>query len=185
MNFKSWWTSRIPQFQEIIPVYAVIVSLVYGWTLLHFFWKLPSWLYFLTVNEILYLLAYALFVNFLESTVVVFFILALCLILPVSFLRQKFTARGSALVLSLLFWIGYFDVMSSMPAYVSPYIAAWELYVIISVPAFIFIVGRFPVIEQIVTTISDRLIIFLYIMIPASLIAGGIVLIHLLLSAAG
>jgi hypothetical protein len=58
---------RFPKMQDILPVFAVIATVVFSWSIITFFWKLPSWLFFLRADEILSILAYTLSVDMLES----------------------------------------------------------------------------------------------------------------------
>ena len=64
------YLKRIPSWGKIVPVFAVIVLIVYAWTIIWFFWKLPSWLFFLNAGEILTAFAYSLATNLAESLVV-------------------------------------------------------------------------------------------------------------------
>ena len=50
-------TRRLPALQQILSVLALVAVPFYGWTIMVFFWKLPGWLYFLSVGEIATLLA--------------------------------------------------------------------------------------------------------------------------------
>jgi hypothetical protein len=80
----------------------VIVLFVYGWTIIWFFWRLPGWVFFLSASEILMAAAYALATNLVESLAVLVLPLLLSLILPKTWFRNAFVARGAALVLALV-----------------------------------------------------------------------------------
>src|SRR5512140_447536 len=94
------YLSKIPTWQQIVPVYAVIVLVIYTWTILWFFWKLPSWTFFLNVGEMLTMLAYSLATNFAESLLVLCGPLVLGLVLPRKWFSEVFVARGAALSLA-------------------------------------------------------------------------------------
>ena len=53
-------SNRLPKFQSLMPVYAVIVFMVYTWTIYTFIRYLPYWLNFLNVSEILAIFSYAM-----------------------------------------------------------------------------------------------------------------------------
>lgn len=169
---KKRWQNHVPQPREIIPVYATLVFFLYTWMLMHFFWKVPSWLYFLSVGEILNLLAYSLFVNLIESIVFTLFIVGICLLIPAKLLHGKFVACAGVLGFLLLLWIAAFDLMSAWIVLSKVQILAWLLCVILSVALFMFFVIRFPSLQKIVTNICDRFIVFLYLAIPLSLLGG-------------
>jgi hypothetical protein len=73
---------RLPPIQQIFAVYGISALLIHGWTLIWFFWKLPSWEYFLNFREISVALAYAMAVNLLECLSILFALLLFCLALP-------------------------------------------------------------------------------------------------------
>jgi len=175
LNIKLWWKNRLPPTVEIVPVYAVIAFAMYSWTLFHFVWKVPSWLYFLGIGEILILLARAVFTNLLESATFMALVLALCVLLPVKFLRNRFVVRGSALTISFLAWVAYFDAIASLIVPPVSILVGWMALVLVTVPILVYLVGRFPFIERFILWLSDRLIVFLYLTIPLSLLSGGIV----------
>lgn len=177
---KKWWRDLAPRLGEILPVYATVVFFLYTWMLMHFFWKVPSWLYFLSVGEVLNLLAYSLFVNLLESIVFTLFIIGICLFIPAKLLQGKFVACGGILGFILLLWIAAFDLMSAWIVLSKVQILAWLLCVILSVSLFMFFVIRFPSLQKIVTNICDRFIVFLYLVIPLSLLGGGVIFVQLL-----
>ncbi len=87
--------SRLPAQNDILPVLAVISFMVYGWTLVVFLWKVPSWVMYLTTGQILVVLAYSMTATMLESLVVLGIIIILCLLLPARWLRDVFITRGS------------------------------------------------------------------------------------------
>src|SRR5687767_1339992 len=96
--------NKIPKLEEIAPVYAVIVMMVYPWTLTRYFWKLSSWILFASVGDLAVFLAYMLVVNLLESILVLLVPLAMSVILPREWFYDHFKTRGVALV---LFGLGF------------------------------------------------------------------------------
>ena len=171
---------RIPSGAQIIPVYGVIVLIVYTWTLLWFFWKVPSWLYFLSAAEILMQLAYSFATNFLESIVVLCGPLMLTLVLPRKWFHDVFVARGASLSIAGL---GYMMFLASQftdkDAYPSLWLKAWSVLLalaIISVLVYIF--GRIALLRKVLESIADRVSIFVYILTPLSIISLLIVVIR-------
>jgi membrane-anchored protein YejM (alkaline phosphatase superfamily) len=41
----------------------MITMVIYSWTILHFFWRLPGWLYFMSIGEVLTVYAYSMATN--------------------------------------------------------------------------------------------------------------------------
>src|SRR5688572_22366343 len=90
---------KIPKLEEIAPVYAVIVVLIYPWTLTRFFWKLSSWILFASVGDLAALFAYMVVVNLLESILVLLVPLVMSIILPHKWFYDRFKTRSISLVL--------------------------------------------------------------------------------------
>ncbi|MEW5938620.1 MAG: hypothetical protein AB1750_03060 [Chloroflexota bacterium] len=174
-TLKPWWKNRLPPPGEIVPVYALVAFALYGWTLFHFVWKVPSWLYFLGVGEVLILLARAIFTNLLESVAFTALILGLCIFLPAKFLRNRFVLRGGALAVALLAWIAYFDIIASLIVPPVSILIGWTALVLVTVPMLVYLAGRFSVVERFLLWLGDRLIVFLYLTIPLGLLSGGII----------
>jgi hypothetical protein len=164
---------RIPKWDQITPVYAVIVQIIYIWTILWFFWKLPSLLYYMNIQEILATISYIWATNLLESLVVLCGPLLLSVILPANWFRDLFIVRGTALILpglGYLIYIAYhFQSRSEYPAV---FFKPWAVSLAFSILfAFVFIAGRVNVLRKVIEFIADRAIIFLYLFIPLSLIS--------------
>lgn len=163
--------SRIPKWAALAPVYAVIVFIVYSWTLLNFFWVYPSWLYFLNIGEILNVLAYSLATNFLESLVVLAAPIVVAVVLPQKWFYDAFIAKGLALVLPGLGYMMYvaFQFQSKLD-YPSEALD-WFPVVLAGTLLLVFLVGRARLLRKVIEVIADRATIFLYLSIPASLLS--------------
>jgi hypothetical protein len=164
-------SDRFPRAREIAPVYAVIVMMIYGWTILKFNYNLPGWLYFLNVGEILSILAYSITVNFLESLFVLLGVLVLGFILPRNWFLDRFIACGaglSVLVLGLMMYIAdQFITKESYPAG----IIRWSPGILALIGCMVYLIGRISITRKAVEFVADRAIIFLYLTIPASAVS--------------
>lgn len=160
--------NRFPALNQIIPVYAVIVFMSFAWAILVFLWKLTSWLYFQAPYEILAILAYVVMQIFFDTLVYLGVLLAVCAILPSRWLRDDFNVRGA--------WIA-FSVIGSMIAYLNLFFfikissPLWILLTLLALVAAIMLSNRFKRMANIALQVSDRLIIFLYIVLPASAVS--------------
>jgi hypothetical protein len=171
---------RIPVWGQIAPVYAVIVLTVYAWTLAWFFWKLPSWLFYLNAGEIGIAFAYSLATNFVESLAVLCGPLALCLALPRAWFLDRFVARGAAFALSGLGYMMYLAFQfKTKDDYPSLTLKPWSFALAIAIILFIvFLAGRLSLLRKILEVVADRAIIFLYISVPLSLISLAVILVR-------
>jgi hypothetical protein len=171
LELKTWLAKRMPTSQQLVPVYGVIVLIVYGWTIYWYLWKLPSWLYFLTLGEMAVAFAYAMVVNFLESILVLIVPVLLCLLLPSRWFRDQFVAQGTALVIcSLAALIKYLGVIITLQA-IPAEMGVSALLVIVGIVSVVFLVGRIGFLRNMVSEIANRTTIFLYVFLPISAIS--------------
>ena len=169
---------RIPSWGQVAPVYAVIVLMVYAWTIVWFFWKLPSWLFFLNAGEIAIAFAYALATNLLESLVVLCAPLFMSLALPKKWFYDLFVARGAALALSGLAYMMYLaNQFKTKDDYPSLTLKPWTLGLAVAgILVIVYLAGRLNLFRKLLEVLADRAIIFLYISLPLSLIALVVVI---------
>jgi hypothetical protein len=163
--------NRLPKFSQIAPVYALSVLLVYGWTILYFFWKLPSWLFFMTIGEILVVFAYAMSVNLLESLFVLLIPILLSLLLPKKWFYDTFVVRGSALVLLFLGYSMFLTTRFQSEEGYPKTLLLWSVFALFVIAFLVYILGKIRIMGKVLEAVSDRAIIFLYLFIPISLIS--------------
>ena len=168
----------MPPAQQIAAVYGVIVLIVYGWTLYWFAWKLPSWLYFLNLNEILVSLAYSLAVNFIESLIVLAVPFLVSLILPPTWFRDHFEALGTFLVILLLVAVQrYLSAIITIQGF-PPGLARSAILYVAGIVVLVFLASRIKFFLKVMEVIANRAVIFLYILIPLSFISLLVVFIR-------
>jgi len=175
-------SSRLPGRQQIIQVYAIIVLIIFSWTILWLFWKLPSWRIFLTAWEIVGVLAFSLSTALAESLVVLSALLILVLSLPRAWFGEVFVARGASLAATALGTMMFLDdqfkhemLYPELPLGV--WLLALPLAAIVLIP---YAAGRIAWFRRIVESFADRATIFLYIMLPLSGISMFVVLVRAL-----
>lgn len=171
---------RFPGWTQILPVYAVIAFILYAWTLLWFFWKLPGWLFFLNVGNILSALAYALATNLVESLLVIGGVVAVAWVLPGRWFRDVFVARGAALCIAGLGYMMFLaDRFKRKIDYPELPLAAWTVPVaLLAILLVAYAAGRIGPVRRLLEAIADRATIFVYILVPASLVSLLVILIH-------
>ena len=82
-------------------VFSGTVFCVYSWSIIIFFWDIPSFLLRYSIAEIIGYAAYQFMFALFESVIVTTFIALLSFILPVKFIRNTLQASGTALVFAL------------------------------------------------------------------------------------
>ena len=171
--------NRFPSLQQILAIYGVISLIIFGWTLIWFFWKLPSWYYFMNMGEIATVFAYAMATNILESLTVFLMLLFPCVILPGKWFKDFFLSRGSSLV---VLGLGYMMYISShigsdndsYPTTVVRFIPVIGLLILLLT----FLVGRIGFLQKLFEGLADRATIFSYIFLPVGFISLLIVIVR-------
>ena len=174
MNFAK----RIPNLEQITRIYAVAVVMIYPWSISRFFWRLPSWLYFSSVSDIAATFAYMTVVNLLESLLVLLAPLFLSVVLPQNWFYDHFVTKGTLLV---LFGLGYLMYFANHLQYQTPFpvqLFTWTPVIAIAILILVFLIGQFRFLDRILDEVTNRLLIFLYISIPVSLLSFVVVLIR-------
>lgn len=169
--------SRLPAFDAILPVFALISFMVYGWTIVVFLWKTPSWMMFLTLGEMLSVFAYSMTSALMESLAALVILLVVSALLPARWMRDVFVARGGVAALlglgSIMLYmyrlsvIGY-GVLSHL------FVWAWSALGLVLLSA--FLAPRLRLLVRAIAWVSDRLIVLLYLFVPLSWMSIIIVL---------
>ncbi len=177
-NLKAWFQKRMPSLHQMAAVYGFIVLVVYGWTIYWYFWKLPSWMYFMSVGELLTAYAYALPVNLLESLLLFSIPFLLALLLPPRWSRDQFVAQGTALtILTTVVLVKYLSVITAIRA-LPPGLNWMFPLAVTSILLIAFLVGKIKFLSKILEEIANRAVIFLYVFLPLSVLALIVVLIR-------
>lgn len=170
--------NRVPPLQEILAVYGVIVLILYGWTLIHFFWQFPSWTYYLKIGEILAILAYSLTIDLLESLLTLSFPLILALILPRSWFGNLFVSRGSALTAGFLGYAMYLASRLTGGAGYPDQAVHLAPFVCVAITVLVFLTGHVVSLRKPLETFANNASIFPYVTIPLSVLSLTIVLVR-------
>lgn len=169
---------KIPKLEEIAPVYAVIVMIVYPWTLTRYFWKLSSWILFASVGDLVAFFAYMVVINLLESVLVLLVPLAMSIILPRKWFYDRFKTRSIALVLFGLGFLIYLNRNLHADSVFPLTLIRWIPVAAVLILALVFLVDQISFFRRLLEELANRLTVFLYISIPVSAIALLVVLIR-------
>jgi len=168
--------NRLPRLAQLYPVYAIIVILVYGWTIYWSLWKLTSWLDFLPLGEIAAIYCYLLATNLLESLLALLGVVIVSLILPPKWFREVFVSRASVLAAGVLISFMVFESHFDKPADYFHMLPVYLLPIIFLAGILAFLAGWIPIIRKGVEILAENAVIFLYISLPLSLLALVVVI---------
>lgn len=162
---------KIPSLDDIAAVYAVIVVMIYAPTINLFFWKLPSWVLFSTLGDLLNIFFYAITVNFIESLMVIAAVVFLCMVLPSKWFYDHFCAKGVMLVLLTL---GFLIYLGSRMQPEMPF--PWDLVrgspvIFLCILVAVFLLDKIDRLGGFLQALANRFVVFLFLSIPVSVVA--------------
>lgn len=163
-----------------MALYAAIVFLIYGWAITIFLWKVPSWIYFLSLGEIAAVLSYTLASCLLESTIILFLFLFVGVILPRNWLADKFVVRGGIIFYILTFWVALFHLTTLIQRPTSNDIIKFGFLAILTIGLAIVVADRISFVQNILLALGDRLTVFLYLWLPLSAVGILVILFRIL-----
>lgn len=170
---------RFPQFSSILPVYAVISFIVYNWAILRIFWKVQSWLYNLTFDEILGVSAYTFVTTLLDSIFVLGILLALCALLPSNWLKDDFAVRGVIISLcglgSAMLHLYVNNNVDTFEQFINS-MRLWWIVTFFVMMAFLWLSAKAKWLHALIINVSDRFIVFTYLFAPISILSIIIVI---------
>ena len=170
-------TKRFPQFPDILQVYAVIAVMLAGWTLTAFLWRLSAWLLLLNLGEVATIFAYGMAANFGESLFVLLLVLAASVLFPAKFPRGDFVVRGTILAIGLISAMMAF-VGFEMRVGIERGLVLWvpPLVVLLLMVFLLRRASKSPWLRSTALWLSDRLVIFLFVLIPLFAVSAAYVL---------
>jgi hypothetical protein len=173
-------SNRWPASKDIISVYAVIAFLIQVWTIYVSFEQLPAWSSFLNINEIMAVLAYRVTESFIECLLVLGVLLIISFLLPPKAFRDVFVVRGTAFALGslgpmILFWKLFRGDPGTLMA---DYARIWMVSTVLLASVTSYLSVKIISAADFLKWISDRMIVFLYLLIPMSLVSFITVLIR-------
>jgi hypothetical protein len=182
-TFREFLLNRLPTRSEALPVFSLAVTFIYSWTLFRMFYEVPSWIFYLSILNILVLVAYSLAFALFESLLLFAFTCLVSLCLPARIFKSKFAAQGSLLVslvclaaVSTQRRLGWLAALKSWQIVAYPIIFVFLLFAMAILASWIF--ERFPRLARLVKGLVDRFTVFTYLYVPVSLMSLAVVILR-------
>lgn len=176
--------SRLPEKQNIVSLFATAVFIVYGWTIYASFWKIPSWIFFLELGEILSVYAYSFVVNFAESIFLTLGLIFLGYLLNGNFWKDGFLPASvvvlAVLVGSALLHMRQYEDPNLRVGFIDSQTRWWAITLLIAFAAS-FVAARVRWLRKLLENLAERFTVFLYIYLPLTVLSLGIVIVRILL----
>ena len=173
--------TRLPEWRSILGVYAAAAFLVYGWTLLASFWKVPSWLFFLKIGEVLSVYAYSFSIAFAESVLLLFVALLVGFLLPKRWWNDQFVPKSGIWIIVILTSIMLRLYTNRAPEFWEDFVynqGAWWGYTVLLGIVLSTLFSRVPLLHKGLESLADRLVVFLYVYMPLTVISILVVLLR-------
>jgi len=159
--------NRLPNLQAILQVYAVIAVMLSAWTITAFLWKLSAWLLILNLGEIFTVFSYVIVTNLVESLIVLFLLLLACVLLPHQILRDDFVVRGGILSIGFIAALMVFVKIEMQFGLESrTLLLIGPLAILLLNAVLLSFSSKIRFLHSGILWISDRLVVFLYILVP-------------------
>ena len=182
MKLVNLFLGRLPDRKSILNVYAVIVVLVYSWTLFTSFYKLPSWMFYLTIGQIISVYAYAFSIDLLESLIALaaVLVLNLTIFLPIKN-KDEFQSRSIILTVILLgtsmLRLGLFQTYEDINEFLRGETLWWSISIVLGLTLSIF-APKIQIVRNILEGFAERATVLVYIYIPLSILSLIVVLVR-------
>jgi hypothetical protein len=172
----------LPDRQSITLVFAVVSLVYYGRTFVSIFWEFNSWLKNLTSWEIVSIISSAMVRSFLEAAALMLVVLMVSIALPGKLLREKFVVRGSIVTIcvlaSLMIHLKLYEI-GTQNVFVRS-VGLWWCITLVLTALLAWFLPMVHIVEVIFYEIADRASIFLYILLPITLLGILIIAIRFL-----
>jgi hypothetical protein len=175
-TFKESLSARLPSREQVLPVFAVTVFIVFSWTLYRMFWYIPSWLGDFDMLGVLSISAYVLVFALFESALIFGILLLFVIFLPSKWFKDSFVPTSCTLM-TIIGFSAYLLQRKMRIVYKLELrdLILYPVLVLAAIFALIFILSwfyqRFEFLDSIANTIAERMTVFLYIYIPMSVLS--------------
>lgn len=171
---------RLPGWAELLPVIGVIAFPIYTWSILVYFWHVPSLVLNLRLTDVMVVLAYLLSFALLETFGITSILLILSFILPLRWLRHQFIPMGTAIALMFTCWALLMQWSIKFRSWKPGILLLWHLaFLLLCIMVYRLIIRR-PKLKAQLASLADRLLVLVYFYLPLSLVSLAVVTIRLI-----
>ena len=179
--FKNFIRKRLPEQNEFYAVLAIVVFVVFGWSMRGFLHEVPSFINYFRVGQILAIFAYMMGFALLESLLVTFGLGLLSLILPVPWFRNGFIYKSFITLLvgggamlwlenTIMSWNNRFPPVELLLAFAGVTVGLWVVLLLL----FHYI----KPLQKALLFIADRIGVMAYLYVPLGLLGLVVVLLR-------
>lgn len=161
---------RLPQKNEILSVFGVVVFAVHSWSVREFLYKAPAFSLYYSIGEILVVFSYMMAFALLESALITLLLMVPAVILPSKLLKEGFVYKCFlAILVASIFSIWFQGTLTND----YPPSSSWLPSAAIAAGTFILLAFLFQLVsflQKIALNLADRVGIMAYLYVPLGLI---------------
>ena len=147
-----------------------------------FFWKIPSWLFYLTPVEIGVIFSYSMSVALFESVFWLAVLLVVSFVLPSRLLRDNFVARAGWFIITFLGVLALYLVPKLTITGIVEYFYEWFLLALAVALLVTVLSTKLSFMRIIIIGLSERMTVLLLIYLPLSAISLLVILFRFIFS---
>jgi hypothetical protein len=152
---------HLPKPRELFIVFLICVFPTHVWSIIGFLRELPSYLLRLNTWEIVSIFSYAQVIILLDSLLLAIVVSILTILLPVSWIRNRFTHQATLIALLISSWVvilHYQDLfLGKLPLNESRFPLVWSLSLIGALVALSVLLYKSNFFETILTKLIDNI----------------------------
>lgn len=170
---------RLPSKRDLLLVGAACAVPIYSWAIVAFLQKLPSWLLFVSISEIVGAFSYSQLFAFFESALFLLGLIAAAVVLPGQLLRDRFAVQAGTIALLSSGWAVVLQQMAAnLPSWSPQTFAALGGLYLLSIGVACILIHRFAVLETGVRVFIERLTVLLYLYAPLTAASVVVVIVR-------
>jgi hypothetical protein len=170
----------MPSLSEIASIFGVVVFIVHTWSIRGFLYKLPSFLYYFTLGDVLSVLAYMMAFALLESAMVTLGLVILSLVLPVKWFKQGFVYKCFALLVvgvTASIWLQLFLKGGLADADYDVIFMGGRISILAGI-GLVLLFHYVKPLQKFAETFAERLSVFSYLYVPIGMLSLLVVILR-------
>jgi hypothetical protein len=171
--------NRFASTQNLTLVFSTCAFPIYVWSILHVLYQVPAWVMQLNTWDLIGLIAYTQAFALIETIVVFFMLVLLSAILPAWFLRDRFVAQASMIILLSSAWsIVLFYNTEIINRATRKTLVFWFAAYLASIGVFYVPIQRCKKLEALIRSIVERLQVLSFVYVTVGFLSVIIVILR-------
>ncbi len=171
---------RIPESNEMLIALGMALFVVHSWSLRMFFFRVPSFLLYMGVGQILAVLAYMMAFALLESLFVTLILILVSAILPLKWLRDGLGYKSFIIILvaAVASYLIQREIESTYPGIKT--LLLWAAETGTPMIALLLLAGFFKPVRKVFQFLSEQVSVMVFIYLPIGVISLVVVIFRLI-----